>query len=133
MKNLNYFINEAKQTEYRVCLIGCVNRKNDNLPVNVSILVDKDDVEAFEKYFAADMPAYVPRILPTPPECVRLIKDAGGIPILAHPTLYRLTDEQIESFIKQVKEEIGLNVVVSGDERYESTLFDEIVHYYCEE
>lgn len=44
-----------------------------------------------------------------------------------------LTDEQIESFIKQVKEEIGLNVVVSGDERYESTLFDEIVHYYCEE
>lgn len=51
MKNLkDYFINEAKQTEYRVCLIGCVNRKNDNLPVNVSILVDKDDVEAFEKY-----------------------------------------------------------------------------------
>lgn len=64
----------------------------------------KDKAEAFEKYFAAGMPAYVPRILPTPSECVRLIKDAGGIPILAHPTLYRLTDEQIELMVRDLKE-----------------------------
>ena len=51
MKTLkDCFINEAKQTEYRVCFVGCVNEKTDNLPINVSIFVDNDDVESFEKY-----------------------------------------------------------------------------------
>ena len=51
MKTLkDCFINEAKQTEYRVCFIGCVNENPNNLPVNVYIFVDNDDVEAFEKY-----------------------------------------------------------------------------------
>ena len=54
MKTLkDCFINEAKQTEYQVCFVGCVNEKTDNSPINVSILsifVDNDDVESFEKY-----------------------------------------------------------------------------------
>lgn len=49
MKTLkDCFINEAKQTEYKVCFVDCVNE--DNLPVNISVFVDNDDVEAFEKY-----------------------------------------------------------------------------------
>ena len=44
------YADEAKQTEYRVCFVGCVNEKTDNLPINVSIFVDNDDVESFEKY-----------------------------------------------------------------------------------
>lgn len=51
MKTLkDCFINEAKQIEYRVCFDACVNEKMDNLPINVSIFVDNDDVESFEKY-----------------------------------------------------------------------------------
>lgn len=51
MKNLkDCFLNEAKQLEYRVCLIGCTNPNNDNLPVNVSILVDQNDKDALVKY-----------------------------------------------------------------------------------
>lgn len=56
----------------------------------------KNKDEAFAKYISTGMPGYVPRILPTPKECIELIKNAGGVPILAHPTLYRLSSEQID-------------------------------------
>lgn len=44
-----------------------------------------------------------------------------------------LTDNEIDSFVKEAKKQIGLNVVVSGDSGYDKKLFDEIIHYYCEE
>lgn len=41
-------VNEASQVEYRVALIGCKDR--ENLPISVTILVDKDDQKWFESY-----------------------------------------------------------------------------------
>lgn len=41
-------VNEARQIEYRVALIGCVDR--ESLPISVTILVDKDDQKWFESY-----------------------------------------------------------------------------------
>jgi len=41
--------------------------------------------EAFIKYIGKGCVAYVPRYKITPEEAVRLIKHAGGIPVLAHP------------------------------------------------
>lgn len=43
--------------------------------------------EAFEKYIAADSPAYVERYKITPAEGIKIIKKAGGVPVLAHPGL----------------------------------------------
>lgn len=48
MKNLRETINEASQIEYRVSLIGCTDRQN--LPISVSILVDRGDQKWFESY-----------------------------------------------------------------------------------
>ena len=53
MKNLvetmnEAMLNEARQIEYRVALIGCVDR--ESLPISVTILVDKDDQKWFESY-----------------------------------------------------------------------------------
>ena len=53
MKNLveamnEAMVNEARQVEYRVALIGCVDR--ESLPISVTILVDKDDQKWFESY-----------------------------------------------------------------------------------
>ena len=53
MKNLKEtmneaMVNEARQVEYRVALIGCVAR--ESLPISVTILVDKDDQKWFESY-----------------------------------------------------------------------------------
>jgi len=43
--------------------------------------------EAFDKYFALGRPAYVPCAKLTPEAAVRLIRKAGGVPVLAHPGL----------------------------------------------
>jgi predicted metal-dependent phosphoesterase TrpH len=43
--------------------------------------------EAFDKYLGAATPAHVPRVKLTPADAVRLIRRAGGAPVLAHPGL----------------------------------------------
>jgi hypothetical protein len=44
--------------------------------------------EAFDKYLKVDGPAYVPGEIPTAPEAIDLIRGAGGVPVLAHPSYY---------------------------------------------
>jgi hypothetical protein len=54
--------------------------------------------EAFENYIGFGCPAYVPRYKLKPVEAVRLIRSAGGVPVLAHPGLNnssRLLEELI--------------------------------------
>lgn len=41
--------------------------------------------EAFERFIGNGGPAYVPRLRSTPPEAIALIRQAGGVPVLAHP------------------------------------------------
>ena len=54
--------------------------------------------EAFQKYIGDKCPAYVCGFRFSPYEAIRLIKDVGGIPVLAHP--YSLNrDELIPQFI----------------------------------
>lgn len=46
-----------------------------------------DSVEtAFRRYLGRGAPAYVPRDKLTPQEAIQLIRAAGGIPVLAHPS-----------------------------------------------
>ncbi len=55
--------------------------------------------EAFDKYIGLGGPAYVERHKITPPQAVALIKEANGLPVLAHP----LTTEQPEKLIAGLK------------------------------
>lgn len=41
--------------------------------------------EAFDLYLGRDRPAYVSRLKLEPEEAIRLVRDAGGVPVLAHP------------------------------------------------
>jgi predicted metal-dependent phosphoesterase TrpH len=41
--------------------------------------------EAFHKYLKEGRPAYVPKALLTPVECVQLIRRVGGLAVVAHP------------------------------------------------
>ena len=43
--------------------------------------------EAFQKLIGKGCPAYVPRCKLTPGEAVRIVREAGGVPVLAHPGL----------------------------------------------
>ena len=43
--------------------------------------------EAFDRYLGSGKPAHVPRVKLTPADAVRLIRKAGGVPVIAHPGL----------------------------------------------
>lgn len=58
----------------------------------------KNMEEVFAKYLKVGGAAYVPRYKLTPMEAIRLIKKAGGIPILAHPGLIK-NQEIVEMMI----------------------------------
>lgn len=54
--------------------------------------------EVFQKYIGDRCPAYVCGFRFSPKEAIRLIKDVGGIPVLAHPYILK-RDELITEFI----------------------------------
>lgn len=60
--------------------------------------------EAFERYVGDHCPYFVPREKVTPRQAVELILKADGIPILAHPVLYHLSDAVLERLTVQLKE-----------------------------
>lgn len=54
--------------------------------------------QAFDKYLGRGKPAYVPRYKLSPEDAVRMIVDAGGMPVFAHPGLSR-RDDMIDALI----------------------------------
>lgn len=46
--------------------------------------------EAFQRYIGDDGPAFVPTRVQEPTDAVRLIRDAGGVPVWAHPPRDRI-------------------------------------------
>lgn len=63
--------------------------------------------EAFDRYLANGRPAFVDRELPEPAEGVRWIREAGGVPVLAHPTWVRTSADGLRALLRQLKE-VGL-------------------------
>lgn len=63
----------------------------------------KEMKEAFSRYIGDDCPYFVPREKVSPAQAVRLIRSTGGIPILAHPLFYRLTEEGLLTLIEELK------------------------------
>ncbi len=49
----------------------------------------QDPAEAFERYIGHEAPAFVDRIKFSPYDAIFLIRNAKGIPVLAHPGLYK--------------------------------------------
>jgi predicted metal-dependent phosphoesterase TrpH len=58
--------------------------------------------EAFDKYLSSGCPCYVPRVKCTPYEAIEIIRSAKGIPVLAHPLLYNLTDSELEELVSSL-------------------------------
>jgi predicted metal-dependent phosphoesterase TrpH len=61
-----------------------------NLMIEMGLVADTR--EYFTKYFGLGRPAYVITEFVTIPQAVAAIKAAGGVPVLAHPGLYRADD-----------------------------------------
>ncbi len=60
--------------------------------------------EAFDRYIGDGKPYFVPREKVTPFDGVDLIKKASGIPILAHPLLYKMSSERLGVLISDLKD-----------------------------
>ncbi len=71
--------------------------------------------EAFDRYVGDHCPYYVPREKITPVEAIRLILEADGIPVLAHPLLYHLSERRLEALVKECKEAglMGIEAIYS--------------------
>lgn len=81
-------------------------------PHIAGVMVDRgyvpDVASAFDLYLAHGAPAYVPRSRLTPEEAIRLARESGGVPILAHPhTLGYEREVDLERVVRRLHE-IGL-------------------------
>jgi hypothetical protein len=79
--------------------------------------------EAFDRYIGDRSPCFIPREKVTPTQAVRLILSAHGIPVLAHPILYHMSDARLDRLVGALKADglIGIEAIYStynaGEER----------------
>lgn len=96
--------------------------------VNHGYCSSKD--QAFSQYLGDHTKYFVPREKITPEMGVELILQAGGIPILAHPVLYRMSDTRLEELITRLKSAglMGLEAIyatyTNAEERHMRKLAD---------
>lgn len=73
----------------------------------------KDRSEAFEKFLHNRSKYYIPDASPTPENAIRLIKDAGGVAIIAHPFASLrgriISSEYLESLVEAGLDGIEIN------------------------
>lgn len=71
--------------------------------------------EAFDRYIGDHAKHYIPREKITPVQAVNLINKVGGLAFLAHPTLYHMSDRNLEILINQLKDSglAGIEAVYS--------------------
>lgn len=76
----------------------------------------KDKHTAFDRYVGVGCPYYLPKPQVTPELAIPLIVKAGGIPILAHPMLYKFGYQEIEELIQYL-----IPLGLKGIEAYHSS------------
>ena len=75
----------------------------------------KNMEQAFSKYVGDNAPCYIPREKVTPTQAVQLILQASGVPILAHPTLYHMSDRRLDALVAELKDAglVGIETIYS--------------------
>ncbi|BCN29917.1 PHP domain-containing protein [Anaeromicropila herbilytica] len=92
----------------------------------------KSREEAFKKYLGEDGPYYVPRKFITPEKGIELIKAAGGIPVLAHPLLYKLPPKELDSLISRLKNAglVGIETIYSANVDFDESYVRKLANKY---
>ena len=76
--------------------------------------------EAFDRYIGDHGPCFVAREKITPAQAVGFIKSTGGLSILAHPPLYRMSRKRLEILVEHLKA-AGLDGIEAKYTTYSST------------
>lgn len=93
-----------------------------NMLIKKGYVKSKD--EAFVRYVGDHSPYYIPRERITPRRAIELILKAGGVPVLAHPMLYKMGHNTLEALVAGLKQYglMGIEALYStyspSDERY---------------
>ena len=111
-ENRNEKIVEALQKEgFHITMEALIAENPDSVITRANIArflfhhgYIKSISEAFEKYIGDGCPCYVERFKVTPMEAVALIKQAGGVAVLAHPMLYHMDADSFQRMIDDLKE-----------------------------
>lgn len=92
----------------------------------------KDNTEAFAKYLSDSKPLYVPRIKKGTAEAISLIKEAGGVAILAHPLLYHLTTGELRNLCTELKEHglVGIESMYSTYKGFDELTVRKLAHEF---
>jgi len=87
---------------------ACAGEDIVGRPHFAQALIDRDYVssvsEAFERYLAKGQPAYAERYRLYPEEGIRMIREAGGIAVIAHPFSWELDEKKLEAGLRALKE-----------------------------
>lgn len=59
--------------------------------------------DAFDKYIGDNCKYYIPREKVTPEMAISLILESDGIPVLAHPILYHMSEARLDALVSQLK------------------------------
>ena len=84
--------------------------------------------EAFDKFLGAGKPAYVDKDRSGCEEAIKMIRGAGGVPVLAHPALLNIDDDrQLDELIRNL-----IKIGMRGIEVYYPEHSPEQIQHYTE-
>jgi 3',5'-nucleoside bisphosphate phosphatase len=73
----------------------------------------RDVKDVFSRYLVEGKPGFVPHAWAALDEAIDMIRDAGGVAIVAHPGRYRLNDLALHSLLEEFRELGGTAIEVS--------------------
>ena len=87
---------------------------------------------AFTKYIGDNGPCYVAREKVNPVQAIRLILEAGGIPVLAHPILYKLPTKELDELVAYLSKNglIGIEAIYSTYNRADEACIRQLAKKY---
>ena len=88
--------------------------------------------EVFDRYIGDNCPYYVPRENISPEQAIEAIVENGGVPILAHPVLYHMSDAKLEALVKRLIDAglKGIEAIYTTYEAYEERQIKELAAKY---
>ncbi|MBQ2724002.1 MAG: PHP domain-containing protein [Clostridia bacterium] len=98
-KRLNEYGIEISLDEITAQKVGNTVGRNDFAKKMVQMGLVENESEAFEKYLGTNAPCFVRTERLSVEEAIKLTRDFGGIPVLAHPKLLRMTKPDFEKYL----------------------------------
>ena len=88
--------------------------------------------DAFQRFLGANGRAHVPKERLNADDAIQIIREAGGVPILAHPHQCGLRDDALDNFVGDLKELglLGMEVFYSGYKSSRSAEYTRIARHH---